>query len=355
MPTYDEIIEASHKNVEALSLSLNSLDKLHDDIKRLNEKPEEFQELLRELFNKNKTYSNKLNEVSKIYVSNLKSLIERELSGFSEKVRKLETEVDRLLKTDFAKLFNTLQVDFMSQIQEDLAKEYKKINELIQNFSAEIELLKKEVNRLVSTDFESLFEQLQKTFIRQTKSDLAEEYKKIDRKAQDLGIRVESLQGEIDRLVKTDFNKLFNDLQKEFIKQTRSDLAKEYQNLDRKAQLFQKEIKSLEKEVTRLVSTDFESLFEQLQKTFIRQTKSDLAEEYKKIDRKAQLFQEKIKSLEKEVNRLSLVNLEKHFERHQSTLKEIKDQHEPLKKEVMVNRKILIVGIVLIAILTIIF
>jgi chromosome segregation ATPase len=81
--------------------------------------------------------------------------------------------------------------------------------------------------------------------------------------------------------------------------------------------------KDLQKEISRLVNTDFAKLFQDLQKSFIDQTRKDLATELKKLDEKAIDLQLKIYELKKQVERLEKIDLEKHFDKLQKTLSEI--------------------------------
>lgn len=82
-------------------------------------------------------------------------------------------------------------------------------------------------------------------------------------------------------------------------------------------------IQKLEQEITRLLNTDLTILFKNLQKEFIEQTKNDLAVELKKIDDKSKDLQSKINELKVQVDRLERVDLDKHFDKLQKTLAEI--------------------------------
>lgn len=82
-------------------------------------------------------------------------------------------------------------------------------------------------------------------------------------------------------------------------------------------------IKEFEKEITRLVNTDFTKLFKELQKVFIDQTRADLATELKRFEEKSKDLQTKIDELKKQIERLEKIDLEKHFDKLQKTLAEI--------------------------------
>jgi len=82
-------------------------------------------------------------------------------------------------------------------------------------------------------------------------------------------------------------------------------------------------ITQLENQVVRLADTDYISLFGELQKIFIKNTSADLEIELKKFDEKSLNIQSKIDSLQKEVDRLDGIDLEKHFDNHQKKLSDI--------------------------------
>jgi hypothetical protein len=81
--------------------------------------------------------------------------------------------------------------------------------------------------------------------------------------------------------------------------------------------------KDLKKEVSRLLEFDLTVLFKDLQKSFIVQTRKDLVAELAKFDEKAESLQLKIEELKKQTDRITKVDLEKHFSKHQNTLAEI--------------------------------
>jgi uncharacterized protein YukE len=131
------------------------------------------------------------------------------------------------------------------------------------------------------------------------------------------------LKKQISRLINTDLKKLFDNLQKEFIGQTKKDLETEYKKIDNRANDFQVKIDSFGNEINRLERVDLEKLFKQLQNKFIQETKEELEKELKKIDAKTKEFQVKLNNFSNEINRLESVDLEQHFAKHQKTLSEI--------------------------------
>lgn len=82
-------------------------------------------------------------------------------------------------------------------------------------------------------------------------------------------------------------------------------------------------IKEFEKEISRLLNTDFIKLFKDLQKVFIDQTREDLATELKRFEDNSNDLQTKIDELKAQVERLEKIDLEKHFDKLQKTLAEI--------------------------------
>ena len=82
-------------------------------------------------------------------------------------------------------------------------------------------------------------------------------------------------------------------------------------------------LKEFEKEITRLVNTDFTKLFKDLQKVFIDQTRADLEKELKRFEDKSKDLQNKINELRKQVERIESIDLVFHFDKLQKTLAEI--------------------------------
>ena len=330
MPTLDEIIIKSEVNVMALSEKLKDLDKLRQDIKDLLEQPQKFEVQYGKIVQISEDFTNILGIATQEYLegnnalftTNLKEL-DAKTADFQAKINDLKTEVSRLVNTDFTQLFADLQKDFIGQTRTDLAVELQKFEDKTADFQAKIEDLKTEISRLVNTDFTQLFADLQKDFIAQTRTDLAVELRKFEDKAAEFQAKINDLKTEITRLVNTDFTQLFGDLQKDFIAQTRTDLAVELRKFEDKAAEFQAKINDLKTEITRLVNTDFTQLFGDLQKDFIAQTRTDLAAELQKFEDKAADFQAKIDDLKTEITRLEKIDLEKHFDKLQKTLSEI--------------------------------
>jgi ABC-type transporter Mla subunit MlaD len=82
-------------------------------------------------------------------------------------------------------------------------------------------------------------------------------------------------------------------------------------------------IKEFDKEITRLVNTDFSKLFKELQKDFIEQARADITTELRLFDEKLKDLQIKIEELKMQIDRLEKIDLEKHFDKLQKILAEI--------------------------------
>ena len=86
---------------------------------------------------------------------------------------------------------------------------------------------------------------------------------------------------------------------------------------------FSNKITELGSEITRLVEVDFNALFKDLETKFLENSKLEIGKELKKFDDKANDLQNKTDDLGKEITRLSKIDLEEHFNKHQSKLSEV--------------------------------
>ena len=82
-------------------------------------------------------------------------------------------------------------------------------------------------------------------------------------------------------------------------------------------------ITELGSEITRLVEVDFNDLFKDLETKFLENSKLEIGKELKKFDEKTNNLQNKIDDLGKEITRLSKIDLEEHFNKHQNKLSEV--------------------------------
>jgi len=86
---------------------------------------------------------------------------------------------------------------------------------------------------------------------------------------------------------------------------------------------FESNLIELKKEINRLAGTDFKTLFQELQQAFITKTRADVQEILKEFEEKNNYLQEKINELKEQITRLSAIDLEEHFNKHQNKLSEI--------------------------------
>lgn len=163
MPNYEEIIQQSQVNIKSLSDKLKELDKLHQDIKELIKQPEIFDTKYQQIVKLTEHYTNTLGASTKKYLDGNNTLFTTKLSELSEKTKDLQKEITRLLDTDYKKLFNELQKDFIDQTRKDLAGELEKFDNKSKDLQIEIDRLKKQVVRLENIDLEKHFDKLQKT------------------------------------------------------------------------------------------------------------------------------------------------------------------------------------------------
>jgi ABC-type transporter Mla subunit MlaD len=169
-------------------------------------------------------------------------------------------------------------------------------------------------------DYEELIKQSQANV-----KSLSEKLKDLDKLHQEIKALKETAEG-----IPETFNTKFQELVKlsEDYTNTLGAASKNY--LDGNNTLFTTKLSELsakilefEKEITRLVNTDFTKMFKDLQKVFIEQTRADLAIELKRFEEKSIDLQTKIDELKKQIERLEKIDLEKHFDKLQKTLAEI--------------------------------
>lgn len=163
MPNYEEVIQQSQANIKSLSEKLKDLDKLHQDIKELIKQPEIFDTKYQQIVKLSEDYTNTLGAATKKYLDGNNTLFTTKLNELSDKTKDLQKEISRLVNTDFTKLFQDLQKSFIDQTRKDLAAELKKFDEKSTDLQTKIEELRKQVERLEKIDLEKHFDKLQKT------------------------------------------------------------------------------------------------------------------------------------------------------------------------------------------------
>lgn len=163
MPNYEEVIQQSQANIKSLSEKLKDLDKLHQDIKELIKQPEIFDTKYQQIVKLSEEYTNTLGAATKKYLDGNNTLFTTKLNELSNKIKDLQKEISRLVNTDFTKLFQDLQKSFIDQTRKDLATELKKFDDKSTDLQTKIDELRKQVERLEKIDLEKLFDKLQKT------------------------------------------------------------------------------------------------------------------------------------------------------------------------------------------------
>lgn len=163
MPNYEEVIQQSQENIKSLSEKLKDLDKLHQDIKKLIKQPEIFDTKYQQIVKLSEEYTNTLGAATKKYLDGNNTLFTANLNELSNKTKDLQDEISRLVNTDFTKLFQDLQKSFIDQTRKDLAIELKKFDDKSTDLQTKIDELREQVERLERIDLEKHFDKLQKT------------------------------------------------------------------------------------------------------------------------------------------------------------------------------------------------
>lgn len=167
MPDYEEIIQKSKENVNALTDKLRELDQLHQNIISLKNAaegiPDIFNEKFQEIVKVTEGYTNTLGAATKNYLDGNNTLFTTKLSELSSKIKEFEKEITRLVNTDFTELFKDLQKVFIVQTRADLATELKRFEEKSKELQLKVDELKREIGRLESIDLEKNFAKLQTT------------------------------------------------------------------------------------------------------------------------------------------------------------------------------------------------
>ena len=127
MPNYEEVIQQSQENIKSLSEKLKDLDKLHQDIKELIKQPEIFDTKYQQIVKLSEEYTNTLGAATKKYLDGNNTIFTEKLKYLSDKTEELKKEITRLVNTDFTKLFYNLQKSFIDQTRKDLAIELKSL------------------------------------------------------------------------------------------------------------------------------------------------------------------------------------------------------------------------------------
>lgn len=167
MPNYDELIKQSQVNVNSLSEKLKELDKIYQEIIGLKEEvdgiPEIFSDKFLEIIILSEQYTNNLGIATKDYLDGNNILFTLRLNELSILSEEFKIEINRLIKTDFYKLFEDLQTIFIEKSRKDLAIELERIEEKSNNLQVKIDCLEQQIRRLEVIDLEKHFDKIQKT------------------------------------------------------------------------------------------------------------------------------------------------------------------------------------------------
>jgi len=148
-----------------------------------------------------------------------------------------------------------------------------------------------------------------------------ENVKKLNEKLKD----IESLHNEIKESVSLSLKNpvLFKELAEKLNNSAELYLTGNNTIFDQKIVEISNKINELSSEISRLFEVDFNALFKDLETKFLENSKVEIGKELTKIDEKAANLQNKIDDLGKEITRLSKIDLEEHFNKHQSKLSEV--------------------------------
>ena len=167
MPDYEEIITKSLTNVKDLAEKLNDLEGLLQDIRAVKESgkviPELFEKKFQEVRGLTADYTNTLGVVTKMYLDGNNALFTGNLGVLADKLSAFEAEITRLKNTDLTRLFQDLQESFIEQTRSDLATELQQFSDKTRELQARIDELKREADRFQQIDLEKSFDKLQKT------------------------------------------------------------------------------------------------------------------------------------------------------------------------------------------------
>jgi len=274
----------------------------------------DYEEIIKQSQANVKSLSDKLKDLDKLYqeIKALKEAAEGIPEAFNRKFQELVK-----LSEDYT---NNLGAATKSYLDGNNTLFTTKLSEL----SAKINEFEKEITRLVNTDFIRLFKDLQKVFIDQTRADLAAELKRFEEKSKDLQTKIDELKNQIERLEKIDLEKHFDKLQKTLAEIFGAINAINL-TLTNIIQTLTGIVQSLGNIQTTLDTNHKEA--KQLLNNFSETNEKHLTDQDKQATKNVELLESKMKS--------------------------ISEQNELLKKEVKTNRIIQIVGLTIILIILI--
>jgi len=165
MPNYDELIQQSHENVRALNEKLNELDALHQEIKSLIQLPEEtnkkFDIKFQEIVQFTEKYTKTLGVSTQTYIDGNNHIFISKLKDFDAILVELKKEINRLVGTDFITLFKELQKEFITKTRTDVQEILNVFEEKNIELQVKISELEEQITRLSAIDLEEHFKRHQ--------------------------------------------------------------------------------------------------------------------------------------------------------------------------------------------------
>jgi len=249
--------------------------------------------------------------------------------------------------------------------------ESKEVNlGVISELSAQKDNLKDEISKLTEFDFDTKFQTLQKEVVGQFEKDLLSRLVRIDKKAQDvqedLSKQINSLKVEISKLTEFDFDTKFQTLQKEVVGQFEKDLLSRLVQIDKKTQDIKVKIDEFKAQITRLEAVDLEKHFkshqEMLSNIFgsinsVHLNLSNVSQHFNSIKQNFEFFEAKQKEIVSRVGKIEKSQAEilsQMADRQKEIIEEIYTLHDEniqtltgLQKGVKTNRVFQICGLVL--------
>lgn len=228
-----------------------------------------------------------------------------------------------------------------------------KIQEEFENLIEQLERLKS-INELTSTNSESAkqvinqAEDFTKTLGTITKTYLDDNNKMFVEKLMEFQKNINLFENEVIRLIDTDFTSLFNDLQKTFILKTKADIEIELHKFDEKVKNFQPIISLIKKEAERLEGIDLEKYFDKQHEIL-----DDISEAVNSINLTLSNLNKNLSGIAQLINSIETsisLNFKETNQQITSTNKSVLDQNILIKKEIFTNRIIQIIGFIVLLI-----
>lgn len=239
MKNLDKIIAESEKSLKQLNEKMHEFDEIVNILRKLKEAPEEMQILLEEVLLKAKSYTEDINKITNNYLLASNETIFNNLNELSLCNKNLQTEIDRLIGTDFSVMFKSLEQDFVNTVSHQFEIELAKVFEITDVFQSKIDLLQTEISRLEEVDIEKGFDELQDSLAKMFKAIIS-----INQTLLDLGSNFSKMFAKLDAQ-----NQKFQALE-ESLNETKKDNAKGFSTTIEHVLKNNKQITELQSETT---------------------------------------------------------------------------------------------------------